>query len=75
MARVKANLMDEDDELITSIEIETDEEFHPNSWFHTPDGGTYVVAEVRRGTPPADVELDGRWLDGTHPTTLVGGHS
>jgi hypothetical protein len=74
MARIKANLMDENDRDILSIEIESEVDYHPNDWFKTPDGATYVIADVRPGDPPIDVELDACWLDGPHPTTLVGRH-
>ena len=32
--------MDEHDEFITSVEIETAEEYHPNAWFETAGGAT-----------------------------------
>ena len=44
-----------------------------NRWFETADGGKYLIAEVKPGEPPIDIELSAIWIDGPHPTTL--GHS
>lgn len=49
MARAKTNLMDEDNGFIVSLERESDDEHHTNSWLQTDDGGIYVIAEVRPG--------------------------
>jgi len=72
MARVKANLGDENHEPVLSIEVETDRTYGVNDYFSTTDGGLYLVAEVRPGDPPIDTELDAMWIDGPHPTTLLG---
>jgi hypothetical protein len=73
---VKANLTDDEaNETIVSLEVESDEDYHPGGWFQTDDGGIYLIAEVRAGAPPIDVELDAILIEGPHPTTLVGRHS
>jgi hypothetical protein len=75
MARVKANLGDENHEHVLSVEVESDAQYRVNDCFSTADGGLYLVAEVRPGRPPIDTELDAMWIDGPHPTTLVGAES
>ena len=72
MARVKANLGDENHEIVLSVEVESDDDYRVNDYFSTPDGGLYLVAEVKPGQSPIDTELDAMWIDGPHPTTLVG---
>ena len=74
MARVKANLFDaEGEEMIVSLEVESDRDYQPGGWFQTDDGGIYVISEVRAAE--SQVELDAIWIDGPEPTTLLGRHS
>jgi hypothetical protein len=72
MARVKANLGDENYEHVLFVEVETDAQYRVNDYFRTADGGLYLVAKVRPGKPPINSELDAMWIDGPHPTTLLG---
>jgi hypothetical protein len=75
MALVTAHLFDaEGENKILTVEVRSDLEYEPGEWFKTDDGGIYVVMEVRMIDSP-DVELDAMWIDGPHPTTLIGGHS
>jgi hypothetical protein len=72
VARAKANLFGElNGNVVVSLDVRRDEDYGPNDWLHTDDGGSYVIAEVRAGEPPFDVELDAIWVDGPDPTTLV----
>jgi hypothetical protein len=75
MVRVLANLEDENEQFVASVEVESDERYEVNGWFRTDDGGIYVIAQVAPGQPPIDVELTAVWIDGPHPTTLVGAES
>jgi hypothetical protein len=72
VARAKLNLLDEDGQPIDSVEVETDETYTLNGYVNTPDGGLYLVCEVKPGDPPAEVEVTGIWIDGPHPTTRLG---
>jgi hypothetical protein len=67
MAQVRANLLDEDDTVLNTLELDSDEEFSLNGWFKSPDGGVYVVCELKAGDPPVDVAFAARWLDGPSP--------
>jgi hypothetical protein len=68
MASVRANLLDEDEELVGSVTVESDETYAQNGYFRSPDGGLYLIAEVKAGEPPVDVELTAVWIDGHRPT-------
>jgi hypothetical protein len=42
-----------------------------NSHFNSPDGGLYVVCEVKPAEFAA-TEVTGIWIDGPHPTSRLG---
>jgi hypothetical protein len=64
---VKANLLDEDEELTDVAFAESDEPYKLNGYFTTAEGGRYLICERKSGEPPIDVELTGIWIDGPHP--------
>lgn len=70
MATIKVNLVD-DDKVIETLITESDHRYVLNDYFDTDDGGVYLVSDVRRGSPPIDIELDALWIDGQHPTPRV----
>jgi hypothetical protein len=72
---VRANLLDEDELLVDTVTVNSDQNYTVNDWFKSPDGGLYVLCEVKPGEPPIDVEITGVWFDGPHPTLRLGGHS
>jgi hypothetical protein len=75
VASVKVNLLDEVEELIDTLYVEHDETYDLNDHFKSPDGGLYLICEVKAGEPPVDVELSGIWIDGPHPTSRLREHS
>lgn len=72
MARIQAHLEDENEELVVTLGVESDDEYDVCGYFKTADGGLYLIAEVKEGEPPIDVELTAVSIDGPHPTSLVG---
>jgi len=75
MGQVTAHLFDaEGANRILPVEVASDLDYQPGAWFKTDDGGVYVVMEVRN-SDSLGVELDAMWIDGPHPTTLLGRHS
>jgi hypothetical protein len=72
MARVKANLLDNEEVPVGTLEVESRETYGLNGYFKSPDGGLYLICEVKPGVPPIDVELTGIWIDGTEPSSSVG---
>jgi hypothetical protein len=72
MPRVKLNLLDEEEQPVDSMEVESDQEHTLNGYLNTPDGGVYLICEVKTGAPPVDVEVTGIWIDGPHPTSRLG---
>ena len=65
---VKANLLDGDEQPVGSVTIESDETYTQNGYFTGPDGGRYLIAEVKDPEPPVDTELAAVWIDGPRPT-------
>jgi hypothetical protein len=61
---IKMNLYDEEDRLVTSVEVERDEPYLVNDYFRAADGGLYLVSEVS----PDSAEVSAIWIDGPHPT-------
>jgi hypothetical protein len=69
---VKLNLLDEEEHLIDSVEVESDENHTLNGHLNTSDGGVYLICEVKPCEPPATIEVTGIWIDGPHPTSRLG---
>jgi hypothetical protein len=69
---LRLNLLDEEEQLIDSVDVESDEKHELNGYLNTPDGGMYLICEVKLGEPPVETEVTGIWIDGPHPTTRLG---
>jgi hypothetical protein len=67
VAELTVELLDDDEMLVKTLRVESDETYVLNSWFTAPDGGVYVVCGVRAGEPPTETVLAARWFDGPHP--------
>jgi len=67
MARVTARLLDENENFVRTVRVESDEAYTLNSHFESPDGGMYVVCDVRHSEPPTDTVLEAIWFDDPHP--------
>lgn len=72
---LKANLLDETGALVDSVLVDGDETYSLNGYFTSPDGGVYLICELKAGEPRTHVELSGIWIDGPHPTSRLKGHS
>jgi hypothetical protein len=71
VAVVKANLLDENEQLVDTVTVDSDESYAQNGYFQTPDGGLYLIAEVKEAERPVDIELSVVWVDGPHPTSRL----
>jgi hypothetical protein len=70
MRSVRLHLLDEDETLIDSVDVESDDEYALSNWFTSPDGGLYVVCEIDPASTP--MAVTGIWIDGPHPATRIG---
>jgi hypothetical protein len=43
-----------------------------NGYLNTPDGGMYLICEVKPGEPAVETEVTGIWINGPHPITRLG---
>ena len=68
MASVKVNLLDQDEQPVGSVTVESEETYAVNGYFTSTDGSVYLIAEVRAGESPVHVELTAVWIDGPRPT-------
>jgi hypothetical protein len=71
VARIKVNLLDEDERLIDSVVVDDDGRYTLNGYFRSLDRGLYLICEVKDAEPPIATELTGIWIDGTHPTSRI----
>jgi hypothetical protein len=72
MARVVARLLDQSEHLIGTVHVESDETYTLNGYFRAPDGGTYLICELKSGRPPTDTELTAIWIVGPRSDRHVG---
>jgi hypothetical protein len=67
MGQVVARLLDEHEQFVKTVVVESDQTYALNDHFGLPDGSAYVICVVKPGQPPIATELTAIWVDGPHP--------
>ncbi len=64
MTTIRTNLLDGQERPARVVTVEADRRYEVNDYFKSPDGGLYLIAAVKDGESPIDVELTALWIDG-----------
>jgi len=67
LGTITAKLLDEDERLVKTVQMEDTRTYAVNDHFRAPDGGLYVVSHIA----PGGAELTCVWFDGPHPASGV----
>ena len=67
LGTIIAKLLDENERLVRTVQVEDARTYAVNDHFRAPDGGLYLVCQVA----PGGAELTCVWFDGPRPASGV----